>query len=87
MTQEISDVEVSHVITSTSEHANDIIMEIDDAFNATATLNNKSIETLFCKPKSGRWWKPIRKERYSLSRYLCDVHFTFLQFVDGIGQE
>uniref|UniRef100_A0A8R1XTZ5 Coiled-coil domain-containing protein 86 n=1 Tax=Onchocerca volvulus TaxID=6282 RepID=A0A8R1XTZ5_ONCVO len=61
MIQEIDDLENSHVSTSTGEHATDIIMESDDVTN----MDNECSKTVFRKPKSGRWWKSMRKERSS----------------------
>ncbi|MCP9264353.1 hypothetical protein DINM_022413 [Dirofilaria immitis] len=61
MTQEMGDTEISHVSTSTSEHTADIIMEEDNA----TLMDDKCSETVLHKPRSGRWWKSIKKERSS----------------------
>ncbi|VDP20922.1 unnamed protein product [Onchocerca flexuosa] len=61
MTQEIIELENSHVSTSAGEHANDIIMGSEDA----TTMDNECSKTELRKLKSGRWWKSMRKERSS----------------------
>ncbi|VDM09954.1 unnamed protein product [Wuchereria bancrofti] len=65
MTQEIGDVEISHVSTSTSEEAANTIMEIDDASNDANAMDNECNKGVLRKSKSGRWWKSVRKERSS----------------------
>ncbi|VIO95910.1 Uncharacterized protein BM_BM6501 [Brugia malayi] len=62
MTQEIGDVEISHVSTSTSEQAANTIMEVDDDANV---IHNECSKGVLRKSKSGRWWKSVRKERSS----------------------
>ncbi|CAG9531308.1 unnamed protein product [Cercopithifilaria johnstoni] len=64
MTREIDDLEISYVSTSTSEHATDATMQMDDDSNgAAAATENEYSKFMLRKPKSGRWWKSIRKER------------------------
>ncbi|EFO23913.2 hypothetical protein LOAG_04573 [Loa loa] len=65
MIQETDGEEISYMGTSASEHATDTIMEIDDAADGTTATDNECSKAVLRKPKSGRWWKSIRKERSS----------------------
>ncbi|VDN94836.1 unnamed protein product [Brugia pahangi] len=58
MTQEIGDVEISHVSTSTSEQAANTIMEIDDDANV---IHNECSKGVLRKSKSGRWSSAVVK--------------------------
>lgn len=65
MTQEIGDV--SYVSTSTGELTTDIIMEVGDAYDGATSTDNVCSKAVLRKPKSGRWWKSVRKERCDFS--------------------
>uniref|UniRef100_A0A0R3RWZ7 Coiled-coil domain-containing protein 86 n=1 Tax=Elaeophora elaphi TaxID=1147741 RepID=A0A0R3RWZ7_9BILA len=62
---EIDDVEIFHVSTSTTEHATNTVMETGDFSDGAIAVENDCDKAVLRKPKSGRWWKSIRKERSS----------------------
>lgn len=64
MIREIDDVVICHVSTPTSEDTTDNVIQMDDPSDDATATENRFSKTILRKPKSGRWWKSIRKERY-----------------------
>uniref|UniRef100_A0A915Q7G6 Coiled-coil domain-containing protein 86 n=1 Tax=Setaria digitata TaxID=48799 RepID=A0A915Q7G6_9BILA len=62
MTQEVDGLSICNVSTSANEYVTDNTMEVDGVTSADTSSTNKVVVR---KPRSGRWWKSVRKERSS----------------------